>query len=61
MAMQVTLDLKQYLKSFGWHKYKAFEEPMEKEGIIHKQVGSIHIESGYRKIVEILFGKRVGR
>ncbi|MCS7192581.1 MAG: YbjN domain-containing protein [Armatimonadetes bacterium] len=36
MATQVTLDLmKQYLERFGWSRYKAVEEPMEKEGIIH--------------------------
>lgn len=36
MATQVTLELmRQYLERFGWHRYKAVEEPMEKEGIIH--------------------------
>jgi len=36
MATQVTLELmKQYLERFGWHRYKAVEEPMEKEGIIY--------------------------
>jgi len=36
MATQVTLELlRQYLERFGWSKYKAVDEPMEKEGILH--------------------------
>ncbi|MFN3422814.1 MAG: hypothetical protein ACK40X_13965, partial [Armatimonadota bacterium] len=36
MGTQVTLDLmRQYLERFGWSRYKAVEEPMEKEGIIY--------------------------
>ncbi|MCX8107201.1 MAG: YbjN domain-containing protein [Verrucomicrobiae bacterium] len=44
----VTLDMmKDYLKRFGWHTYKAVQEPFEKEGIIFTGWYSSDEDEGY--------------
>ncbi len=58
MATQVTLELmKQYLERFGWHRYKAVEEPMEKEGIIHTGWRSFPESEGFYLAIDPMVEK----
>ncbi|MCS7254053.1 MAG: YbjN domain-containing protein [Armatimonadetes bacterium] len=58
MATKVTIELmKQYLERFGWHRYKAVEEPMEKEGIIYTGWRSSPSEEGYNLSIDPMVEK----
>ncbi len=58
MATQVTLDLmRQYLERFGWSRYKAVEEPLEKEGIIHTGWRSSPEEEGFNLAIDPMVEK----
>ena len=58
MATQVTLELmKQYLERFGWHRYKAVDEPMEKEGIIHTGWRSSPEAKGFNLVIDPMVEK----
>jgi hypothetical protein len=53
MATQVTLELlKGYLERFGWHRYKAVDEPSEKEGIIYTGWRSSEAPEGYNMAID---------
>ena len=58
MATQVTLELlKGYLERFGWHRYKAVDEPLEKEGIIHTGWRSSEEAEGYNMAIDPMVEK----
>lgn len=58
MATRVTLKLmRQYLERFGWHRYKAVEEPTEKEGIIYTGWRSSPEEEGFSLSIDPMVEK----
>ena len=58
MATQVTLELlKGYLERFGWSRYKAVDEPFEKEGIIYTGWRSSEEEEGYNMAIDPMVEK----
>jgi hypothetical protein len=58
MATQVTLELlKGYLERFGWSRYKAVDEPLEKEGIIYTGWRSSEAPEGYNMAIDPMVEK----
>jgi hypothetical protein len=58
MATQVTLELlKGYLERFGWSRYKAVDEPLEKEGIIYTGWRSSEAAEGYTMAIDPMVEK----
>lgn len=53
MGTYVTLDLmRHYLERLGWRRYKAVEEPTEKEGIIYTGWRSLPKEEGFTLTID---------
>jgi hypothetical protein len=58
MATQVTLELlKGYLERFGWSRYKAVDEPFEKEGVIYTGWRSSEAPEGYNMAIDPMVEK----
>jgi len=58
MATQVTLELlKGYLERFGWSRYKAVDEPFEKEGVIYTGWRSSEEAEGYNMAIDPMVEK----
>ena len=58
MATRVTLELlKGYLERFGWSRYKAVDEPFEKEGIIYTGWRSSEEAEGYNMVIDPMVEK----